>query len=72
MVTINANNAKIIGRIEAENGIIYVVEKFIIITLPQILRRLGSRNAANGTLTVFGKAVRVAGLTEQLIDRKTI
>ena len=60
------NRSQIIGKIEAVNGIIYVINNPIIHNVPEVL--IVMDNDINGALTTFEKAIVVAGLTDFLED----
>lgn len=62
--------ARIIGKIEAGNGIIYPIDALLIKPIPDVLKLFDYGNFAKGTFTVFEKAVNVSGLTTMLEDRK--
>ena len=62
--------AQIIGKIEAGNGIIYPIDALLIKSIPDVLKLFDYGNFANGTFTVFEKAIVISGLTAMLEDRK--
>lgn len=64
------SQSQIVGKIEAENGIIYPIDTVIIHTVPQVL--IVMDNDINGALTIFEKAIVVAGLTSMLDDRNIL
>ncbi len=64
------SQSQIVGKIQAENGIIYPIDQVIIHTVPQVL--IVMDNDINGALTTFEKAIVVAGLTSVLDDRNLL
>lgn len=63
--------AMILGKIPARNGIIYVIDKVLMIgSIPQVLDRLDANGVA-GTFTTFEKAIDIAGLGSLLTNRKS-
>lgn len=62
--------SQIIGKIEAGNGIIYPIDALLIKPIQHVLATFDYLNIANGTFTVFEKAIDISGLTAALENRK--
>jgi len=61
----------ILGKIPARNGIIYVIDKVLMIgSIPQVLNRLDGNGVA-GIFTTFEKAIEITGLGSVLANRKS-
>ena len=65
----NNGKAEILGKIEAENGIIYPINRLVVQDISRVLRIIDHDDLVGVVLTTFEKALEIAGLYPLLEDR---
>ena len=72
IASLNNGKAQIIGKIEAENGIIYAINRLIIQDFSRVLKVIDNGDLVGIVMTTFEKAIEIAGLTSWIEDRNEI